>query len=179
MYVQSESIKNDPGSVRFRRDSNTLVTLGTGIIIFGLWSIVKLAGYLIFDIPIYDESLTSEFDGEAMNIVMATFYIMLIMDVLVRLYVGLNAISEGRGNKNSGTYLAFNVMMILMSIVSVVSVIWVALTADSIDLFTDYYISLFMELSSLVISIEVYLAALTVRRHKVDEIVRRRVPVAG
>ena len=93
-------LKNDTAAIRFRRDRSTLVILGVGVIVFGFWSIIKLAAYLIMDIPIYNVAEMDGFEEADLPLLMNTLYVVLSFDVIVRLIVGLNAISEARGKKN-------------------------------------------------------------------------------
>ena len=175
-------LQNDKRSIRYRRDRSTLVILGTGVIIFGFWSVIKLAAYLILDIPIFDVSEMEGMEEADLPMLMNILYVMTTGDVLVRVFVGLNAISEGRsrnGRLNGGLYLAFNVWMIIFEIFSVASVIWTLYELTDIDEIIEYFLLLFMEISSLVIVIEVFAAALSARHYKVLQIRRRYAGNAG
>lgn len=175
-------LQNDKRSIRYRRDCSTLVILGTGVIVFGFWSVIKLAAYLILDIPIFDVSEMEDMGEADLPMLMTILYIMTTGDVLVRLFVGLNAISEGRsktGRLNGGLYLAFNVWMIIFSIYSVGAFIWQLTELVILDDIIEYYLLLFMEISSLVIVIEVYAAALSARHYKILQLRRRYAENAG
>ena len=169
----STVLQNDSDSIKFRKNSRTLVDLGTGIIIFGFWSIVKLATYTILEIPIYDLSEYDDLDQSDLPFIMTVLYIMLAADVIVRVIVGLNARAEGRGKSRSSFYLIFNLWMIFFGIFNVASIVWECLAAGYTEAFFDYLLMLFMEGSSLAITIEVYAAALSVRRFKLKELRRR------
>jgi hypothetical protein len=173
MSYSETFLQNDDATIKFRRNSRTLADLGTGIIVFGFWSIIKLATYLILNIPIYDLSEIEDMDQSDLPIVMGMLYVMLAIDVVVRLIVGLNARAEGRGRKRSSLYLIFNVWLILFGLFSVGSVIWECFESIMTESFFDYLLTLFMECSSLAITIEVYIAALSVRRYKLKELRRR------
>ena len=171
MFVESETIlQNDPRSVNFRRNSNTLVILGTAVIVFGLWNIIKVVAYSILGIPIYDlsdlEGVEAEDEQFFMIFIMIILYITLAGDAVVRFIAGHNARAEGLGKKRSKAYLFFLVWEILFGIFTVGSVISEMFASP--ESFEDYYVSLFMELSSLVILIEVFIAALSVRKYKAD-----------
>ena len=169
----SAVLQNDNASIKFRRNSRTLVDLGTGIIIFGFWSIVKLATYTLLEIPIYDLSEYDDLDQTDLPIIMAVLYVMLAADVIVRLIVGLNARAEGRGRSRSAFYLVFNLWMIFFGIFNVGSIFWQCFEVGYTEALFDYLLMLFMEVSSLAITIEVYAAALSVRRYKLRELRRR------
>ncbi|MBQ2066966.1 MAG: hypothetical protein II496_05535, partial [Clostridiales bacterium] len=106
-------------------------------------------------------------------IIMAVLYVMLAADVIVRLIVGLNARAEGRGRSRSAFYLVFNLWMIFFGIFNVGSIVWQCFEVGYTEALFDYLLMLFMEASSLAITIEVYAAALSVRRYKLRELRRR------
>ena len=159
-----EILQNDPESIKFRRNSKTLAVLGTGVMIFGLWSIIKISAYMFLGIPLVD----AEELGETDELFLIIFYVILVIvlmgDVIVRLIVGLCLRSEGLGKKVKGGYLVLNVWLILFGILS----LWIEI--DDLmqlnDTFVDEYITFFLELSSFVILIESFIAAVSVRRYK-------------
>ena len=157
-------IQNDARPIAFRRDSTTLVILGAGVIIFGFWTVLKVLAYIFLDIPLFDTSKYEIESEEEYRFLMAFLFFFITSDLLVRLYVGARAISEGLGKKVRKGYLVFNLWLILFGIFSVISVIMVLMEPD--DEYIETYASLFMELSSLTIIIEVFIAALSVRRYK-------------
>lgn len=159
-----EILQNDSGSVRFRRNSKTLVILGTGVMVFGFWSIIKIAAYLFLGIPLIDPEELEETDELFLIIFYAILAVVLLGDVIVRLIVGLCLRSEGLGKKVKAGYLVLNVWLILFGILSLWFEIEDLLMME--DTFVDDYITLFMELSSFVILIESFIAAVSVRRYK-------------
>lgn len=167
------SLQNDIPSIKFRKDSRTLVDLGTGIIIFGFWSIAKLATYSLLDIPIYDLSDMEGLEQGDLPIIMAVLYVMMTADVIVRVIVGLNARAEGMGKSRSPLYLIFNFWMILFGLFTVGTLVSECFEAGFTEALFDYLLMIFMETSSLAITIEVYAAALSVRRYKLKELRRR------
>ena len=102
-------LQNDTGAVRFRRYSNTLVILGTGVILYGFWSVIKLVAYLLLGYQIYDPSQMEGMTESDTAILMIVLAVVMTGDVIVRLIIGLNAISEGRGKKVRRAYLVFNI----------------------------------------------------------------------
>ena len=160
----TDILQNDPESIKFRRDSNTLVILGIGVIMFAFWSIIKLLMQLLLNIKIFPEDLEKEYGPFIILISMVVLVIIMAVDVLIRLFVGLRACRDGRGVKVSKAYLIFNVLLIMGSLVSVFFVLQSIESAEG-D-FIDNYIGLLMELSSLFVSVEVLLAGISVRRYR-------------
>ena len=102
-------IDNDPKQVAIRKYQNTLIVVGSGIILFGVWTVVKMMGSFFL---LKDETVAAlrGFGGAAMDDIPdeAVFYISLVAVLVImlvilaiRTYVGLSAISEGRGQKNA------------------------------------------------------------------------------
>ena len=157
-------LHNDPSSVRYRRESNTLVVLGTGVIAFGFWSILKMLGMFIFSVDVFRPSDEEELGAAGMIFAIIIAVIIMAVDVLFRVFVGLRARRDGEGRKVSATYLVFTMFLILGSILSVITEAANVLSAGGS--FFEGFASLVMELTSLVISIEVFIAGVYVRRFR-------------
>lgn len=160
-------VSNSPEAVKFRRNSSTLRILGAGVIIYGFWSVIKVIAYVVLGIPLYSAADIENLGEITIDFLLAVLAVLMAGDVIVRLIIGIFAWIEGRrqDKRAPGFYLIFTVWEILFCIFSVYSVIAQFLTLSN-DTFIEVYVSLFMELTSLVILIEVYIAALSVRRYK-------------
>ena len=138
---------------------------------FGFWGIIKLAAQLFFGIELFKPEDLEGFDETAKMIVTVLVFVFMAIDVILRLIVGLKAIREGREKKTGKGYLVICLFLIIVSAYSVY-----LLAADLInmeeDSFIDSFVAVFMELSSLVISIEVFIAGISVKRYKSKHIVR-------
>ncbi len=104
---------------KLRRYRGSLVTNGIGIIVFGVWSILKLVLSLVID-PLDlniagDEYTTDQLaDTIALVIVVIIFIIILTIVLLVHLYVGFSAYKEGIYGKKGSFYLVLVVIMALI-----------------------------------------------------------------
>jgi len=159
---------NDQESLNFRRNSNTLVILGTGVIVFGFWSVIKLAAQLLFGYQLFDDEQIEELGDIGILISTVTVFIIMGADVILRLIAGLKAISEGRGKKAGKGYLVILMLLILSSAGSLIIVI--PTLADVGESFIEGFVSVFMELTSLVITLEVFIAGISVKKHKSKQI---------
>ena len=137
-------LNNKPEAVRYRRSLSTLIILGTGIIVFGFWGIIKLAAQLFFGIELFRPGDLDGFDETARII--------------------------GREKKTGKGYLVVCFWLILGSAYSVFLLAMELINME--DSFIDSFVAVFMELSSLVISIEVFIAGISVKRYKSKHIVR-------
>lgn len=162
--VNEDILKNDRESIRFRRHSNNLVVLGTGVILFGFWGIIKIAMNFIFGIELFTEADIEQLGENGMVITLIILIIIMAVDVLLRLHTGLRARKEGAGGKVSASYVVISVFLIIGSVLSVAIVIEsiFSLEEDAIDSF----LSFFMELTSLALTIELFISAISVRKYK-------------
>lgn len=159
----STIIYNDPESVRMRRNLGTLAVAGTGTACFGGWSVIKmimecLIGNINFDIAnSYLEA------GTIISAISIAILIQLVLgDVVLRFLVARCARREGAGLRQGHGYLVAAVFVLLLSLLSVVLEIEAITTGDDFSLYD--YASLFLELTSSIILIELIIAAFSNRR---------------
>ena len=154
---------NQPSDLRRRKDENTLVVIGGGVICFGVWSIIKTILHMIYN--------RAEFFGgwndleRAERIFSIVFTILvLLMDLLIRVYVGRSAQAEGRGQKKGSLYL---VLAALLSLISVASLAFLIGYSDLADVsLPDSIISVVVELTAVITQVEMIVAAICVRRER-------------
>ena len=132
-----------------RRKQVTLVTLGTGVILFGVWSVVKSLLYfrtnLFADLDTQVEPELLPYIKLATVVIVALF---VLADLGIRLKIGRRARAEGMGRRQKNGYL-----------------ILAALIAFSrLYLCLDYVVSVLVDLSSTVLLAELIITALRVRK---------------
>lgn len=138
---------------QLRRNQIALVTLGTGTILFGVWSVIKTVLYLLAG-----PSLDSALEGDPSLTPIIKFFIFLILSLLMlidlslRLFVGRAARAEGMGKKPKSAYLylaglllAFSAVVDLYSLYS----FFTGTLKNQSGL--DYAVSMLVELNSLVL----------------------------
>lgn len=144
---------------KMRRYQNLLTVSGLGVIIFGLWSVLKSILLLFMK-----EGILSEIPDDTFVRVM--FFVILggilLVDVLIRLYVGLSARAEGFGKKKGYAYVFIAILMALASVASLV-LIFFDTNDQSIG---ELIVSVIVEATSLVVTIELLVAAFTVKKLK-------------
>ena len=162
--VNENVLANDREAVKYRRNCNTLVVLGTGVILYGFWSIIKLTMCLIFGVELFDMDDLEALGPIGISFVMIMVVFIMAIDVFIRLHVGLRARYEGAGQKAGKAYLVGCAWLILESTFAIAIIIPDLINMDG-DFF-DTYLSVFMELCSLAFSIEVFIAAISVRKYR-------------
>ena len=127
---------NDPDQIRLRRSQAILFNIGTGIVIFGVWTIVKtlltlLTGrYQIFktaqELSAGSEYFVSPRIFAVLLVIM--FAAMTFIDIWLRFYVGLHARRDARGKKAGRLYIIITCLMILGSILLITANIYTLAT---------------------------------------------------
>lgn len=167
-----------------RRNRSTLAIVGIGVIAFGAWSVVKTVLILALRVgdPLGEGALTENVPPELMRAVFygATAFLLLI-DLVLRLYVGLSARREGLAGKKGSAYI---VLACLLAVMSVYSCVYSAGTiiktdepaeeAPSAELFQfdpregedvdDAVVSTLVEITATVTLIELIVAGVRVKR---------------
>ena len=144
---------------KMRRYRNLLTVSGLGVIIFGLWSVLKTILLLFMK-----EGILSEIPDDTFVRVMFFLILggILLIDVLIRLYVGLSARAEGFGKKKGYGYV---VIAILMALASLTSLVLIFFDTNEQSLW-ELIVSVIVEATSLVVTIELLVAAFTVKKLK-------------
>lgn len=169
-------IDNDPKQVAIRKYQNTLIVVGTGIIFFGVWTVVKMLGSFFI---LKEETVAAlrkisrvgvdELSDDALFYIslVAVMIIMLVI-LAIRAYVGMSAISEGRGNKRHGPYLLLAVIMIISGVISFIANFFRTAPETSMGAFSaDTTISgIIIELTSVIMLTEMMVSAVRIRKLK-------------
>ena len=144
---------------KMRRYRNLLTVSGLGVIIFGLWSVLKTILLLFMK-----EGILSEIPDDTFVRVMFFLILggILLVDVLIRLYVGLSARAEGFGKKKGYAYV---VIAILMALASLTSLVLIFFDSNEQSIW-ELIVSVIVEATSLVVTIELLVAAFTVKKLK-------------
>ena len=176
--------KNDPQQIKLRRNQNTLITVGTGTIAFGVWSFVKTLGMTLITRPDNISGYMSAMQSGGVEITdmseTAMFWttvvisgILLIIDVSARLFVGFSAISVGRGKRHSRWYIVIALLMILGSVISVLMILYsfqldtedsVAALSNNSAISNNTFSGVIIELTSTIMLIEMLAASVRVRK---------------
>ena len=169
-----ERVNNEPEQIRLRKAQNTLMVVGSGTILFSLWSLFRMAAsfFMLRNetmaalrewIHMDDIELEEDMVLAVLIIVIAALSVALIA---IRAYVGLSAIAEGRGRKKSRLYLVLAFFMIVSSVISVKDIFFppnnVMLTGAFAQ--DNSLSTIIIELTSSVMLLEMIVSAFTVRK---------------
>lgn len=145
-----------------RRCRHILFYSGQAFIIFGIWSFVKVFLQIYLDpldwsgMPI-PEGISEELVILVYTILMVIFC---LIDIPLRLYIGLSAMGEGKGKKKSIRYLVFaGVYMILTAY----SYVWI-LTGEQDLLDWNMMLSIFLDITNALILVEIMICSWKLRK---------------
>lgn len=147
---------------RLRRNENYLVMIGTGVMVFGAWSVIKTMMFLVLGtegLSGYLQGVSSS--GMPFEVSYLVLMAALIVDLLARLYVGMSAREEGFGAKKGTIYVVLAALLSLVHLVTIVLGI--------VSHFRYYHspedaaVSFLMDLTSLVTLIELVNSIIKVR----------------
>ena len=176
--------KKEPDEIKLRKFRDTLVTGGFAIIAFGIWTVIKIImeaftilqpmiGSLSFEglSQLETEQLQAMIeDGSLFHLLLFTILGFLIVDLIVRIYVGYSARAIGlqkktrSGKKRSGiVWLIFGIILVSIGIYSLVITL-----SDTSEILQEhsiiyYVISLFVDVTSLFVTAEVIITGFRFR----------------
>jgi len=150
---------------KIRRIQHTLSIAGSGVFAFCVWSLAKISLFL----SLVDESTLQTtlcnllgIDSDTlMNGVYATIVAIIIIDLVVRIYVGMSARAEGRGKKKGSFYL---VVAAIAALANISSLVFIAFST-SLTLFPlDMVISIAVEATAVAALVLVIYSSIALRR---------------
>lgn len=151
-----------------RRRRSELLTLGYGIIAFGLWSVLKTYLYTWVDPIIREADVTAENRTAAAIVAYIMITMVLAVDFGLRLYVGMSARAEGMGKKKGRGYIIVAALMLLISVLLwFLSLGYIQSRAENESLM-DYIISMVVDLTSIAILARLVYNAVKVRQLRRD-----------
>ena len=147
-----------------RRRRSELLTLGYGIIAFGLWSVLKTYLYTWVD-PIIKEIDTEEqYKMAATILAYVMISIILAADFGLRLYVGMSARAEGMGKKKGRAYIVVAALMLFVSVMLWLASLGFVQSRAEKEALMDYIVSMVVDLTSIAILARLVYNAVKVRQ---------------
>lgn len=177
-----ERINNDPQQVLLRKSRNNLIVMGSGIILFGVWTAFKMLAMLVL---LKDETIeglrkmasgvnagaTGEWNSVIPEdtvylITMVLVALFMALALCARAYVGMSAISEGRGKRKRSFYLVVAAVIICFNMASFILNFISVNEPEQMGAFTrdTSFSGLIIEFTSMVMLIEMLVSAIRARQ---------------
>lgn len=167
-------INNDPKQITIRKAQNTLIVVGTGTILFGIWTAVRMFGRLFM---LRDETVEtmrrlagetiaqfSDSDVFIITIIATVFFMLLFL--CVRTFVGLSALAEGRGLRRRRLYLPIAAIMIISYFVSFFINFFTVTEENNLGVLMPQttFSGLIIDLTSIIMLTEMIVSAIRIRK---------------
>ena len=154
---------------KLRKRENLLVDAGKGVILFAVWSVAKVNLYLGMSSFILEElhkaALEYGISEKALIVLMGSLLAVILLWMLgSRLYIGLNAIAEGKGKKKGWAYLVLTAILLLTDMQSFWQVNLVSFLFGGLKNAFSMSVSFVLELVSLYILLELLICGIRVKR---------------
>ena len=166
---------NSLKQIKLRQARNTLVVVGTGIIIMSAWTVIKSLSLTLFErnnitaaIREMGEETMAEFsDKEVFAVFCAVLCAVTLIFIGIRVYIGLSAISEGKDKKSGSLYIPFTVVYIGITIYQIIlQAMDLLVENDDFKLEQPSAAAILIELTSLIMLTEMIIAAVKVKKYR-------------
>ena len=156
--------ENDALQIQLRKNQDTLKIVGLGVMAFGAWSIVKSILYTTAQWSSIKEEIVVPEANETIAKMVYLFMIAVILtvEIAIRLYIGRSAIAEGKGERRRPGYVV--VAFLITAIGLTLTVTAFVVPGIRMELNLDLLASLFVEITSAVITLEMCWSAIRVRK---------------
>ena len=150
-----------------RRLENNLVTLGTGIIAFGLWAFIKLLLTVFFLGNAYFKDTAKE---DRLAALIATLVVAVLM-LLIYVWLGLSARAEGKGKKKNPLYLIVVGLISLFNIVTIpLSILYLLIEFNEIEDPLTVFVTIIIDVTRMIFLIQLIYSSVLLRKIRKNEI---------
>ena len=156
--------ENDALHIQLRKNQDTLNFVGLGVMAFGAWSIVRTILYTTLQWnSIIENMVEQELSAKTAGIMYVIVSVMIMaVEIAIRLYIGRSAIAEGKGERKRSGYIVVAFLIALLNLSLMFSFFMLLGTRTEISL--DALVTMFVELTSTVILLEMCQSAIRVRK---------------
>ena len=168
------TLNNDPEEIAYRRACSTLVSVGRGVLIFMVWSVVKTLGIILINRRQLMESIRNGIeaagggtvsDGVIYGLIASVLAGYLLAVLAFRTYISVSAISEGRGRQVFFLYIPLSILYIVNEVLTFITG-FLAFTGAAGGEESTSLAALLIELTSFILLIQMVSSARKVRRYK-------------
>lgn len=152
-----------------RRQQSTLICAGKGVIAFGIWDVVNFILYVLFARERIDQLLPADMEYEYRKITMIvaiiTVFVILMINLFIRVKFGRTAINIGHGNSIKHTKI-YMFMSVYFTISQIISIGMNLLSAEYSFGMADRIMSLIVSFTSLSIFLQLLIAGWKLKQYQ-------------
>ncbi|MBQ3703725.1 MAG: hypothetical protein II885_13375 [Oscillospiraceae bacterium] len=152
--------------IELRRRRINLSTLGTGVVAFGVWNVLKTILYIFTShVSFFDAEDAGAYGAVVILIFYAFLGLLLTLDLSLRLYIGLSARAEGRGRRKGSGYIIAAAILFAMTAAYYVAA-WVTHSNTRLEnqAALDYYVSMFVDITAMIMLGDLLYTAVRARK---------------
>ncbi len=166
---------NSPDQIKQRRAQDTLIIVGSGVILFGIWTVLKSIGMLFITREELMEQIREAIDAQhlpvnerlVMVIALVMIGLFLLAGILIRVIIGTSAIAAGRNRKHGAAYIPLTILMILTSMLSIGGGLGSFFISVKEETAGDSSLSgIIIEITSIIMLIEMLVSAARLRKYR-------------
>lgn len=166
-------VNNEPEQIELRKSRDTLIVVGTGTVLFGIWTLVKMLSLLfllreetveaILNITGPIEELSDRATFWILTVFITLFMLLLLS---VRTYVGLCAIAVGRGKRRGMLYIFLACLMVITGTWTFCSSFFTLEAPEQLGALTrnQSFSALIIDATSIIMLAQMVVSALKIRK---------------
>ena len=147
------------------KSEDNLVSNGRGVIAFSVWTVIK-SFMLMFQNNPTSKVESLNLPHSLLEWIVCMLVLFLIMAVLTgpRLYIGISAISEGKGSRKRRGYIILATLIVLLNLIIFAVLLWLRGRPEMSQLVEFDPVAMVIEVTSMSALVELILSARRVRR---------------
>ena len=110
--TKQELTIQSPEDISLQKYKSSLIASGGAMVLFAIWTVLRSVVQL-------DAILTSRADSAALMPMVSALISLSVIDLFLKIYVGMSARQEGLGRKKKRPYLTLGIIIAAVSVVSV------------------------------------------------------------
>lgn len=148
-----------------RKRQSLLVDTGMGMVMFGIWSVVKINMYLALS-SVFSEALqitTQALEPDEPYFIMGFWIIIavfLVGNLSLHLYIGLSAVADGKGRKKGYAYILLTAALLASNL----QTNWYVYRTGLRQITINSFMGIFLDMASLYVIVELLITAIRVKR---------------
>lgn len=148
-----------------RRQQNLLVDAGMGMVMFGIWGVVKINMFLAlssdfaeaWQIALQESEIAEEYFLVGFWVAIAIYLVLVLFS---RLYIGMSAVAEGKGKKKGYAYILMTAVLLVFNL----HTNWYIYTEEQPVVNLNWIMGILLDMASLQIMMELVISAIRVKR---------------
>lgn len=154
--TKEELTIQSPKDISLQKCRSSLIASGGAMVLFALWTVLRSIVQI--------DQLNNIANSEALKPLITTVLVMSLIDLVLKLYVGLSARVEGFGRKRTRPYLVLGIIIAVLSLIWVIYMLVELPAAISLYGMLEPVVTLLVEATVLYAALDLVFSARKVRK---------------